>query len=148
MANPNPVQSEAFKAQQIPKYGDRALSKRVVGTRYPEAVDAILKTLSSEEAQRLIRTAVEQELIARGLLNVPEQTASEEKEKPPRSRRSVNKKPAPKSKQEFKAGQMVKNPADWRGWITKLLDDGRAVVDWEGQIKGDVIPLHLLKPCE
>jgi Cro/C1-type HTH DNA-binding domain len=66
---------------------------------------------------------------------------------PERSRR----KPAAsaqKSKREFKAGQLVNNPAGWRGWITKLLDDGKAVVDWEGQINNDVIPLHLLKPCE
>ena len=67
---------------------------------------------------------------------------------PARSRRKTSPPPVQKTQQEFKAGQMVKNPAGWRGWITKLLDDKRAIVDWEGQINGDVIPLHLLKACE
>lgn len=54
----------------------------------------------------------------------------------------------PQEKSEFHQGQMVRNPAGWRGWITKLLDDGKAIVDWEGQVNGDVIPLHLLTACE
>lgn len=68
MANPNPTQTEAFKAQQLPKYGDRPLSKRVVGTRYPEHIDAVLKTMTSEQAQKLIREAVEERLRQDGLL--------------------------------------------------------------------------------
>ncbi len=73
-------------------------------------------------------------------------TQSPDGDRPTRSRRSAETKP--NSKAEFQPGQMVKNPAGWRGWITKLLDDGKAVVDWEGQINGDVIPLHLLRACE
>ena len=81
----------------------------------------------------------------------PAPTATAQAEPATRSRRSAHKKPAasaPKSKQEFKTGQLVKNPAGWRGWITRLLDGGKAVVDWEGQINGDVIPLRMLKACE
>ncbi|MBW4517808.1 MAG: hypothetical protein KME11_21600 [Timaviella obliquedivisa GSE-PSE-MK23-08B] len=59
MANSNPVQSEGFKAQQIPKYGETALSKRVVGIRFPVNVDEVLQAMTSEERQRLIRDAVE-----------------------------------------------------------------------------------------
>lgn len=65
----------------------------------------------------------------------------------PSRRRKAATAPA-KEKQEFKPGQMVKNPAGWRGWINKLLEDGRAVVDWENQVNGDVIPLHLLSAAD
>jgi hypothetical protein len=68
MPNPKPVQTAAFKAQQVPKNGDRPLSKRVVGTRYPEHVDEVLKGLTSQECQRLIRAAVEERLKRDGLL--------------------------------------------------------------------------------
>lgn len=71
---------------------------------------------------------------------------SSDGDRPTRKRRTVAT-PA-KDKSEFRLGQMVKNPADWRGWIIKLLDDGKAVVDWENQVSGDVIPLHLLRVFE
>jgi hypothetical protein len=72
MPNPNPIQTAAFKAQQQPKYGDRPLSKRVVGTRYPEQVDEVLRSMSSEQCQRLIREAVEARLKADGLMQSEE----------------------------------------------------------------------------
>lgn len=53
-----------------------------------------------------------------------------------------------KEKSEFHPGQLVRNPRGIRGWITKLLPDGKAIVDWENQINGDVIPLHLLTAAE
>jgi hypothetical protein len=39
MGNPNPVQTDAFKAKRLPKYGDRPLAAKVVGTRYQQDVD-------------------------------------------------------------------------------------------------------------
>jgi hypothetical protein len=68
MANPNPVQVEAFKAQQIPKYGDVALSKKVVGVRFPVDVDEVLQEMTSEERQRVIRDAVAARLRQEGRL--------------------------------------------------------------------------------
>jgi Cro/C1-type HTH DNA-binding domain len=77
-----------------------------------------------------------------------ESIASASESEHPQRRRSQSAAKAPKPKQEFRSGQMVKNPAGWRGWITKLLDDGKAVVDWEGQVNGDVIPARMLRACE
>lgn len=68
MPNPNPVQTDEFKRQQLPKYGDRALSKKVVGTRYPEPVFAELQKMTSEECQSFIRAAVEEKMKSEGLL--------------------------------------------------------------------------------
>ena len=65
MANKNPVQTPEFKAQQLPKHGDRALGK-VVGTRYPADVDAALRQIVDH--QGYIRQAVEEKLRADGLL--------------------------------------------------------------------------------
>jgi hypothetical protein len=62
MGNPNPVQGEAFKAQQIPKYGDVALSRKVVGVRFPVHINELLQNMTPEARQRLIRDAVEQRL--------------------------------------------------------------------------------------
>jgi hypothetical protein len=58
MANRNPVQGEEFKAQQIPKYGEVALSRKVVGVRFPVEVDAVLQAMTSEERQTFIRDVV------------------------------------------------------------------------------------------
>ncbi|MBW4422300.1 MAG: hypothetical protein KME13_24315 [Myxacorys californica WJT36-NPBG1] len=66
MANSNPIQTPEFKAQQVPKYGDQALSSKVVGTRYPVDVDAALRQIADH--QGYIRKAVEEKLRADGLL--------------------------------------------------------------------------------
>lgn len=64
MANKNPVQTAEFKAQQVPKHGDRALSKKVIGTRYPVDVDEALRLIADH--QDYIRQAVEEKLKADG----------------------------------------------------------------------------------
>ena len=66
MANPNPVQTAKFKAQQKPKYGERALSQ-ALGVRFPEDVDRALRGMS--DRQEYIRTIVERALRADGLLS-------------------------------------------------------------------------------
>jgi hypothetical protein len=68
MANHNPVQTEAFKAQQIPRHGETALSKKVVGVRFPVDVDEVLQQMTSEERQRMIRDAVAARLRQEGRL--------------------------------------------------------------------------------
>ncbi|MBW4539730.1 MAG: hypothetical protein KME43_11390 [Myxacorys chilensis ATA2-1-KO14] len=65
MPNPRP---KLENLKSFAKVGDRALSKRVIGTRYPEDVEAVLKAMPSDEMQQLIRAAVEKELRDRGLL--------------------------------------------------------------------------------
>lgn len=68
MPNPNPKQTPEFKAQQLPKIGDRALSKKVIGVRFTEEVNEVLLKMTSEERQAFIRAAVEEKLKADGLL--------------------------------------------------------------------------------
>ena len=68
MANKNPIQTDAFKAQQLPKYGDQALGKPI-GTRYIAVIDAILRDLPNR--QEFIREAVMTALIEKGLLDAP-----------------------------------------------------------------------------
>jgi hypothetical protein len=65
MANKQPVQTPEFKAQQVPKHGDRALGK-VIGTRYPVDVDEALRLIPNH--QDYIRQAVEEKLRADGKL--------------------------------------------------------------------------------
>ncbi|MBD1995202.1 hypothetical protein H6G00_00980 [Leptolyngbya sp. FACHB-541] len=55
----------------------RLLSKKVVSTRYPEDVYAVLDAMNSEERHRLIREAVEAHLIALGKLQPQEPDADE-----------------------------------------------------------------------
>ena len=142
----NPKSLENLKA--MPRLGSEPLASKPLCVKVPQSVDDAIRSLDSpsEWLRRVITDAAERELLP------PAEPIATAKAEPARtSRRSANKKPAasaPKSKQEFKTGQLVKNPAGWRGWITKLLDDGKAVVDWEGKINGDVIPLHLLRACE
>mgnify|MGYP001797042500 FL=1 len=69
MANKNPVQSDAFKAQQMPKYGEQALGKPIC-TRYPADIDTILRGLSNR--QEFIREAVMNALIEKGLIDIPD----------------------------------------------------------------------------
>ncbi|MGD1953138.1 MAG: hypothetical protein ACFB14_26355 [Leptolyngbyaceae cyanobacterium] len=68
MANKNPIQTDAFKAQQLPKYGDQALGKPIC-TRYLADIDAILRALPNR--QEFIREAVMTALIEQGLLDTP-----------------------------------------------------------------------------
>ncbi|MDV3348187.1 hypothetical protein D0962_35175 [Leptolyngbyaceae cyanobacterium CCMR0082] len=66
MANKNPVQTAAFKAQQVPKYGDKALGKPIC-VRYLADIDEILRDLPNR--QEFIRNAVASALIEQGLLD-------------------------------------------------------------------------------
>ena len=68
MANKNPVQTAAFKAQQVPKYGDKALGKPIC-VRYLADIDEILRDLPNR--QEFIRNAVASALIEQGLLDAP-----------------------------------------------------------------------------
>lgn len=68
MANPNPVQTDAFKAQQVPKHGEVALSRKVIGTRYPVEVEQILAQIPDH--QSYIRRAVIEALLQDGLLTI------------------------------------------------------------------------------
>lgn len=66
MANLNPVQTPEFLAQQVPKNGEYALSRKVIGTRYPVKVEQALGQMADH--QSYIRQVVERALKADGLL--------------------------------------------------------------------------------
>ncbi len=66
MPNPKPTITDGFKAQQQPKYGDKALGK-TIGVRFSEEVDELLRSKIADR-QAYIREAVEQKLKADGLL--------------------------------------------------------------------------------
>lgn len=57
----------------------RLLSKKVISTRYPEDVYAVLDAMESDERHRVIREAVESHLIALGKLQ-PQQEPDVETE--------------------------------------------------------------------
>ena len=65
MANPKPVQTEAFINQQRPKVADKALGK-VIGVRFPIEVDQVLLELPDKTGY--IRSAVIEKLKADGLI--------------------------------------------------------------------------------
>lgn len=65
MANPHPIQTPAFLAQQKPKYGDQPLGD-AIGVRFPAKIDAVLRQQNNR--QQLIREAVELYLKNKGLL--------------------------------------------------------------------------------
>ncbi|MBI4739874.1 hypothetical protein HY772_10180 [Candidatus Woesearchaeota archaeon] len=161
MANPNPLQTQDFIAQQIKPTTGEAFG-RVIGVRFPAAVDEALQEMGSAKTD-FIRAAVQEKLAADGLLSqefssdrlkslteiekLPEPEPVEKTSKRPARRRKAAT-TSTEDKAEFRTGQTVRNPAGWRGWIVKLLDDGKAIVDWEGQISGDEIPLHLLRAID
>jgi hypothetical protein len=64
MPNPNP-QTDQLKPHQYQPLGDRPMGK-VVGTRYPVDVEAVLNSL--DDKQGFIRQCVEAGLRDRGLL--------------------------------------------------------------------------------
>lgn len=68
MPNPKPKMSDAFRAQQKPKYGDKPLGA-TMGIRFPEDIDQVLRQMS--DRQDYIRKAVEDRLRADGLLLSP-----------------------------------------------------------------------------
>jgi hypothetical protein len=65
MANPNPKTEQIQGFQYIP-IGDRPMGK-VIGTRYPEDIEAALSKLPDKQA--FIRSAVENALRESGQLN-------------------------------------------------------------------------------
>jgi len=68
MPNPKPKITEAFLAQQKPKYGDKPLGA-TMGIRFPEDIDQVLRQMS--DRQDYIRQAVEDRLRADGLIPSP-----------------------------------------------------------------------------
>ena len=62
MANPTPVQSQEFKANQFRSQGeilsDQPLSKKVIGIRLSLDIEAAIKTLPEEERVAWIRNAI------------------------------------------------------------------------------------------
>lgn len=64
--NPNPVQTEAFLAQQKPRYGNSPLGQ-ALSIRFPEDIDKVLRSMS--DRQEYIRRAVEAQLKADGLFS-------------------------------------------------------------------------------
>jgi|GEM_PF-6575032 hypothetical protein len=65
MANPKPVQTPEFLAQQKPKYGEKPLGN-TIAVRFSAEVDSILRQRS--DRQQIIRAAVELYLREKGLL--------------------------------------------------------------------------------
>lgn len=65
MPNPKPKTENLVPFEPI---GDRPLARRVIGTRYPVEVLAVLEKMTSDQMQSFIRAAVEQKLKSAGLL--------------------------------------------------------------------------------
>lgn len=60
MPNPNPVQTKDFKQKQFKPKGSEALGK-VIGVRYPLAIDSLLQAMNDKKTD-FIRQAVIEKL--------------------------------------------------------------------------------------
>lgn len=66
MANRDPIQTEAFKQKQFKPKNGEALGK-VIGVRYPLAIDSLLQAMKNQKTD-FIRQAVIEKLQREGIL--------------------------------------------------------------------------------
>lgn len=152
MPNPHPTQTPEFLEKQFKPKGAESLGK-VIGVRFPLAIDALLQALPDKTD--FIRQAVAEKLEREQPPSVKAEPAEQaiapkttsKSRRLSSTMRAVVTSVKDEPDDELKPEQLIHNPAGWRGWVDKALGGDRYAVTFENGLK-DEYPRHLLRVPE